>query len=263
MIKFKNIFDLKNKKVFIFGGAGLIGSSLSEALNNFGSELIVFDSKKNHKLDTKIKYVNFDISDLDNLNKNLQSIINKFGCPDVFINCTYPKTNKWLQSSRKNIKLKTLRDNVDIHLNSYSWTAYFFCEQMRKNKIKGSIIQFSSIYGILAQNLELYKKTSITENLNYSIIKGGIVNFSRQLASVYGKYKIRVNSICPGGIEDKSISKKNLQSKIFINNYIKQCPLKKMATPEDIIGPTIFLASNASSYITGSTLMVDGGWSII
>ena len=89
---------------------------------------------------------------------------------------------------------------------------------MRKNKIKGSIIQFSSIYGVLAQNLELYKQTSITENLNYSIIKGGIVNFSRQLASVYGKYKIRVNSICPGGIEDKSISKKNLQSKTFINN---------------------------------------------
>ena len=127
MSKFKNIFELKNKKVFIFGGAGLIGSSLSEALNNLESELIVFDFKKNHKLNSKIKYVNFNISDLDNLNKNLQSIIYKFGCPDVFINCTYPKTNTWLQSSHKNITLKTLRDNVDIHLNSYSWTAYFFC----------------------------------------------------------------------------------------------------------------------------------------
>ena len=188
MSLFKNIFDLKDKKIFIFGGHGLIGSSLSDALCDFGSEVIVFDIKNKSKLNHKIKHVNLDVSDLENLNINLQNISKIYGCPDVFINCTYPKTNSWIKSSHKNISLKNLRNNIDIHLNSYSWTAYYFCELMRKNKISGSIIQFSSIYGVLGQNLELYKNTKISENLNYSIIKGGIVNFSRQLASVYGKY---------------------------------------------------------------------------
>ena len=134
---------------------------------------------------------------------------------------------------------------------------------MKKNKIKGSIIQLSSIYGVLGQNLNLYKSTKMQENLNYSIIKGGIVNFSRQLASIYGKYNIRVNTICPGGIEEENNINKKLQTNQFLRNYSNFCPMKRMGRPEDVAGSAIFLASKASSYITGSTFMIDGGWSAI
>ena len=121
----------------------------------------------------------------------------------------------------------------------------------------------SSIYGLLAQNKEIYKNTNMSENMNYSIIKGGVINFSRQLASYYGKHGVRINTLSPGGIigHVKGINKK--QDKKFLDRYKEICPLKKLATPDEIAYSTLFLASDASSYITGTNFIVDGGWSII
>ncbi len=92
--------------------------------------------------------------------------------------------------------------------------------------------------------------------MTYSAIKGGIINLTRYLASYFGKYNIRVNNICPGGIFDN-------QDKDFVKNYSKKTPLKRMGQPEEIAPAVLFLASEASSYVTGITLMVDGGWTAI
>ena len=104
---------------------------------------------------------------------------------------------------------------------------------MKKNKIKGSVVLLSSIYGILAQNMNVYKNTKMSENMNYSIIKGGITNFARQLASYYGKNGIRINALCPGGISwtYKRIEKSTKQK--FIKNYSDQCPLQRLATVDE------------------------------
>jgi NAD(P)-dependent dehydrogenase (short-subunit alcohol dehydrogenase family) len=93
----------------------------------------------------------------------------------------------------------------------------------------------------------------MTVAAEYSAIKGGIINFTRYLATYYGKYNVRVNAVCPGGIFDN-------QPKNFVKRYEKKTPLGRMGKPEDVAGPVIFLASDASSYITGHILMVDGGW---
>ena len=74
-----------------------------------------------------------------------------------------------------------LKKNVDLHLNSHTWLSYKICESMKQKKIKGTVINFGSIYGLVGQNMSVYKKTKIRENMNYSIIKGGIINFSKQL----------------------------------------------------------------------------------
>jgi len=116
------------------------------------------------------------------------------------------------------------RKNVDIHLNSYSWLSFRICEQMKIAKKNGSVIMLSSIYGILAQNLKIYKNTYMNENMNYSIIKGGINSFAKQLASYYGSSGIRVNSVCPGAIEGHVKGSKSKQSKNFIKNYSRNCP---------------------------------------
>ena len=130
---------------------------------------------------------------------------------------------------------------------------------MKVKKIKGSIVLLGSIYGVLGQDLSIYKKTNIKENIAYSVIKGGIVNFTKQMASYYGNYQIRVNCICPGGVLDK-VNKKN---KNFIKNYTSKVPLKRLASNKEIATTILFLSSDASSYVTGTTLMVDGGWSSI
>ena len=121
----------------------------------------------------------------------------------------------------------------------------------------------SSIYGFLGQNMEMYKNTKMRENMNYSIIKGGIINLTRQLASYYGKFNIRVNTISPGGIIGSAKGLSKTQDIKFVKNYSKLTPLKRMGKPEEIASAIIFLASDSSSYITGSNLIIDGGWSII
>ena len=130
---------------------------------------------------------------------------------------------------------------------------------MVKNKIAGSIIQLSSIYGLVGQDQNVYENTEIKENLSYSVIKGGIINLTRQMASYYGKFNIRVNSLCPGGIEGHIAGVKSNQDLNFIKQYSKKTPLKRLGKSEEVASVALFLSSEAASYVTGSTLIVDGG----
>jgi NAD(P)-dependent dehydrogenase (short-subunit alcohol dehydrogenase family) len=258
MNKNKNFLNFNEKIAFVVGGSGLIGKEISFALAAEGARVVIIDKKNVKNLRKKDNTINFEELDLTKKNAYLKynKILKKYKCPDIFINCSYPKTNDWKKNSISEITLKSLKKNVEQHLISYTWLARQTAEKMKKLNKKSSIVLLSSIYGTLGQDLTIYEKTNIKENLSYSIIKGGIVNLSRQLASYYGKDNIRVNTICPGGIKDK-------QNKILIKNYNKKVPLKRMATSLEIANAVLFLASEASSYITGSTLMVDGGWSAI
>lgn len=270
MKNFLNNFSLKNKKALIVGGCGLIGEKICESFLSAGSKITVldFDRKKGNLLKRKFKnykftFEFFDLSNLEDLERNIEKLIKKNGCPEIFVNCAYPVTKDWKNSSFKKNKLNILRKNVDISLNSGTWLTYKICEKMRGKNIKGSIILFGSTYGFLGQNTNLYKNTAMSENMNYSIIKGGIINFTRQLASYYGKFGLRVNTISPGGITGHVKGLKQKQDKKFLKRYTELCPLKRLGTPDEIANSTLFLASNASSYITGTNFIIDGGWSII
>ena len=263
-------FSLKGKKAYIIGGCGLIGSEISEALLSASAEVYIFDNNKKKGnffrkkfINRKYNFIYFDLKNLNQADKKMKNFIKKYGCPDIFINCSYPASKDWKSSSFKENKLHILRKNIDMHLNSHTWLSFQICEAMKKKKIAGSVIMLGSIYGLVGQNMSIYKNTKISENMNYSIIKGGIINFSRQLASYYGNHNIRVNSICPGGIIGHAKGLSNKQDKNFLRNYKKNCPLKRLGTSEEVASSTLFLASDASSYITGTTFIVDGGWTAI
>jgi len=169
----------------------------------------------------------------------------------------------WGKSSFKDIELDSFRENVDIHMNSYAWLGRLAAESMKSNKKSGSVIQLGSIYGILGQDLSIYEGTSIKENMAYATIKGGITNLSRQMASYYGQFNIRVNTLIPGGIKGHVAGNSDKQNSIFVKEYSKKTPLKRMGDKEEIASTALFLASDASSYITGAMIIVDGGWTII
>jgi NAD(P)-dependent dehydrogenase (short-subunit alcohol dehydrogenase family) len=154
------------------------------------------------------------------------------------------------------LKLDSWRKNVDLHMNSYAWTSKHIAQTMKKLKIKGTIINFGSIYGLQGNDSAIYKGTGMSGSMAYSAIKGGIVNFTRYLASYFGKYGICVNSLCPGGVFDK-------QNKKFVRRYEDKVPLARMAQPEEIASVVLFLSSEAASYINGATVVVDGGWTIV
>ncbi len=252
-------FNLKKKTIFVLGGSGLIGSEICKAVSQLDSKVINIDKinkSKNTHYKKNIFFYKMDVTNTNQIEKNYSKLIKKYGTPDVFINSSYPKTKDWKKNSFKSIKYSSFDKNIKIHLNSFSWLAKLVAESMIKSKKGGSIIQLSSIYGIVGQILGIYKGTKMSESMTYSIIKGGINNLTRQMASYYGKYNIRVNSLCAGGVFD-------YQNKLFLKNYKKIVPLKRLARSDEIASVAAFLSSDAASYITGSMVMVDGGWTAI
>ena len=266
MINYKKKFDLSNKVAFVVGGNGLIGREVVCALSNFGAKVIILDLIEKKYFFEKYKNIYFEYFDSSKINlieKNIKKIILKYSTPEILVNCSYPYNKEWHKNSFKEVKLKTILENVNIHMNSYIWIARLIAENMKKNKINGSIIQLGSTYGVVGQNLSIYEGTKMKENLSYSAIKGGIINNARLMASYYGKYKIRINCVCPGGLSGHVAGLSNKQPKKFMKKYLKNVPMNRMGKPEEVASAIVFLSSEAASYITGSTFMVDGGWTAI
>ena len=118
---------------------------------------------------------------------------------------------------------------------------------------RGSVVLLNSIYGILGQDMSIYKKTDIRENFTYSVAKGGITNAVRQPAAFYGKYNIRVNSICSGGVEGHMKSSLKSQPKNFISNYNNKCPLGRLAKPNEITNVIKFYAQKIHLILLAQT----------
>jgi NAD(P)-dependent dehydrogenase (short-subunit alcohol dehydrogenase family) len=119
----------------------------------------------------------------------------------------------------------------------------------------GVIINLASIYGVSAPDFSIYEGTEMTMPVAYSAIKAGIIALTKYIATYYGRYNVRANTISPGGIFDN-------QPKSFVEKYSGKTPLGRMGTPKEVASVVIFLASDGSSYITGQNLLVDGGWTV-
>ena len=256
-------FLLKKKTIFVVGGSGQIGSEICKLFSELKGNVINLDIIKNKKQKKNISFFKIDVANSLDIEKHLRTAIKQFGCPNVFINCSYPYDSNWGQASFKNVSIDTINSNIKLHLNSYIWLARLIAEEMLLKKIKGSIIQFGSTYGVVGQITDMYNGTHINENMIYSAIKGGIINNSRQMSSHYGKFGIRINTICPGGVSGYVAGQSNKIPEKFLKRYINRTPLKRFAKAIEIAYATAFLSSDASSYITGTTFMVDGGWTAI
>ncbi len=256
-------FKLGGKVTFVTGGVGLIGTEITKALADAGARVVILDidEEKSNKLIISLKkeskvveFEEFDVTKLDKIDSAIDTLKLKYGRIDVWVNAAYPRTSDW-GSKVEDLSLESWQKNVDMHLNSYSWISRKVCLIMKEQQA-GSLINFGSIYGIVGNNFSVYEGTKMTSPMAYSAIKGGIINLGRYLASYFGGFNVRINTICPGGIFDN-------QNEVFIKNYSKQTPLKRMGKPEEIASAVLFLASDAASYITGIALVVDGGWTAI
>ncbi|MBE3094971.1 MAG: SDR family oxidoreductase [Actinobacteria bacterium] len=248
-IIFPDKFLLKNKIAVVTGGFGLIGTSIVDGLFQAGA--IVYIADLIQKETESGKWIPLDISDSNSIKSCIKTIISNEGKIDIWINCAFPRTEDW-STKFEDVKEESLKKNIDMHLNGYILCCQEITKQMKKQR-NGVIINFGSIYGVVGPDFSIYDGTDMTMPMAYAAIKGGIINFTRYLATYYAKYGIRVNAICPGGIYDK-------QPISFVKKYSKRTPMGRMGNPDEIAGPIIFLSSDASSYITGHILMVDGGW---
>jgi NAD(P)-dependent dehydrogenase (short-subunit alcohol dehydrogenase family) len=131
-----------------------------------------------------------------------------------------------------------------------------FSEPMQVQR-SGSIVNISSIYGVVGPDFSIYEGTAMSNPVDYSFAKGGIIGFTRYLASFLGPFGVRANCISPGGFHTPDMPEN------FQRNYTRRTLLGRMATADDIKGPALFLASDASAYVTGQNISVDGGWTAI
>jgi NAD(P)-dependent dehydrogenase (short-subunit alcohol dehydrogenase family) len=259
----KDLFSLEGKVAVIAGGVGLIGRALAEGIASFGAHVHVADinvdaaeefARELRQRGSRASSVALDIRDLDSIIACVNTVASVSGSIDVWVNSAYPK----IQGSalRPELVSPTIwREDVDAHLNGYSFCCREAANAMLASK-KGSIINLGSTYGIVAPDFSIYDGLDMITPATYAAVKGGIINLTRFLASYYGRDRIRVNCISPGGIE-------NHQAEQFIRRYESKTPLGRMGTPQDIVGAAVFLASEASSYVTGHNLVVDGGWTAV
>ncbi len=256
---------LKNKTIIITGGSGMIGSAFSIVSAKYGANVVIIDidKKKSDKLVKQIKektgndkviYLKCDITNLNDIKKAIDTILNKFGEINVLVNNAYPR-NKNYGKKYEDVTYEDFCENINLHVGGY----FLITQQVSKVMMKqnyGNIINIGSIYGFTAPRFEIYEGTEMTMPIEYAAIKGAIINLTRYLASYLGRYNIRVNCISPGGIFDN-------QPESFVKKYSQKVLLKKrMANVDDLTGALLFLLSDASKYITGQNIVVDGGWSL-
>jgi len=244
-------YALKGKVVLVTGGSGLLGREIVKELEANGATAVNADI--NVATDFNNNTIELDITSELAVLSAIKSISMNYGRIDGLVNNAYPRTKDW-GTKFENISYESWQKNVDWQMN----TTFLLIQKIMPEllKTKGSIVNMTSIYGLVGNDLTLYENTAITTAAPYSAIKGGIINFTRYLASYYGRNGVRINCVSPGGIFDN-------QDKLFVEKYEKKVPLGRMGNPSDIAPAVCFLLSDYSKYITGQNLIIDGGWTAI
>lgn len=239
------------------GASGLLGSVFTKALYDKGATVIAADinylkSKElSRKIDpSRVIPAKLDVTDKKSVSNLIKKISNKFGRIDVLINAAY----RHISTPFNERKLKDFEDILRINL-----TGVFLCSQLTANYMEsqgfGNIINIGSMYGVVSADPRIYGNSGLRSPEVYAASKGGVIQLTKYLAVHLANSNIRVNCLSPGGVYNK-------QNKDFLKKFVQKVPLKRMAKPEEIANALIFLASDASSYMTGHNLVVDGGFTI-
>ena len=267
----QEMFNLSGKVALVTGALGLIGKEHCKALAQAGATVIVADLSIAQCVDfastlgSHSKGIALEITVESEVEKCADWVEKEFGRLDILVNNA--AINDHFQTSSNLLSLSSF-ENYPVDMFQKSWEVnvkgLFLCSQkfgkiMLKNK-QGSIINIASTYGVVGPDQSLYKDENgqqlFFKTPAYPTTKGAVINFTRYLAAYWGEQGIRVNTLSPGGVE-------NGQTDFFMQQYSAKTLLKRMAKPDDYAGALVFLASDASSYMTGANLVVDGGFTTI
>ena len=267
------IFDVKHKNIVLTGASGTLGSQYSHFLSAAGANMILvdLDDKKNKMLEkqivkkyhTKCKSYLADISNKEEIKNVSSKFISEFGTIDGLINnagftSTFAKKQtKSYVTSFEEFPLELWNKTLAVNLTGVFLCSQEFGKVMAKRK-KGVIINIASHYGLIGADQRIYGKSGLNLSASYAASKAGIVNLTRYLASYWRKKNIRVNTLTPGGV----LNRKH-HSREFVKKYSERTILNRMANENEYNGAILFLISDASSYMTGGNLVIDGGWTAL
>lgn len=270
--KYRNKFNITGRIAFVTGGLGILGKIFCECLADHGVDIAIIDLDKDktkefaefisNTYNIKAIGIGADISKPKLVDEAVDIAETKLGPIDILLNNAASKSSnlKNFFETTENYSLDTWNEVMSVNLSSYFLVARSVGKLMASRK-KGSIIQTASIYGAtMAPDQRIYNGAKYLEiDINspavYSASKGGVLGLSNYLATYWAKDGVRVNTLTPGGVLSG-------QNEVFIKNYSKRVPMERMAEAHEIVSTLIFLASDASSYITGQNIHIDGGLSV-
>jgi len=259
----KELFDLSGKVVVLTGAAGLLGTEYAEALSEAGASVVLADINEERcnslakelgsKFDTSPMSISLDLNGKSSVERMVDTVVSKYSKIDILINnavCN-PLTEDF-HAPFEEFSLENWDKVIAVNMTG----VFLCCQAAGSQMVKqgyGNIINISSTYGLVGADQRIYGDSGINSSIVYAATKAAVLNMTRYLAAYWEGKNIRVNTLSPGGVY-------NNQADEFVKNYSYRTILGRMAEKHEYRGAILFLASDASSYMTGANLVVDGGW---
>jgi NAD(P)-dependent dehydrogenase (short-subunit alcohol dehydrogenase family) len=266
MCDYRKQFDLSGKVAVVTGAAGILGRHFVAGLAAHGAAVAMLDlddealAEAANNVEGRILAVSCDITDAAQLQSAVDRVERELGPIDVLHNNAATKSSDVAAffAPAETYSRSVWREVMAVNLDAM----FFVAQEVGKRMVarrQGSIIQTASIYGVMGADQRIYEGSEyngrpINTPPVYAASKAGVVGLTRYLATLWAPNNVRVNALVPGGVESG-------QNATFSQRYSARVPLGRMAHAEEMVGPLVFLASSASSYVTGQTLLVDGGLS--
>lgn len=268
---YKKLFDLSGKTVMVTGGLGILGRRFCQGFAEFGanvavvdlngSEAIEYAGELRNEFGIKAHGIECNVADPDSVQEMMRAVVERFGQVHILHNNAASKSANLdaFFAAFEDYSLDEWRKIMAVNIDGMFLVAQAVGRCMIEQGTGGSIIQTASIYGVFASDKRIYEDSfylgrQIGNPAVYSASKAAVVGLTKYLAAYWADKGIRVNTLAPGGVESG-------QNETFKQRYSARVPMGRMARGEEMVGTVIYLASDASSYVTGQTLLVDGGLS--
>jgi NAD(P)-dependent dehydrogenase (short-subunit alcohol dehydrogenase family) len=249
-----DLFSLENRVAVVTGGAGQLGAEIVRGLEERGAQVAVFDIATDR--------FRVDVTDRDAVAGATDEVVEELGVPHVLVNAAAldspPDAPAEEVGPFESYPEESFDQVMDVNVKGTFLTSQVVGARMAAEG-RGSIVNISSVYGMLSPVQELYEfrrrgGEQFFKPVAYSVSKSALYNLTRYLATYWAKNGVRVNTLTLAGVW-------NDQPQEFLDAYTARLPVGRMAEAREVVGPVVFLASDASSYVTGANLVADGGWS--
>jgi NAD(P)-dependent dehydrogenase (short-subunit alcohol dehydrogenase family) len=257
-----DLFSLSGRVAVVTGGAGQLGAEIASGLSERGAKVAVFDLAAENAEGGGIRSFRVDVTDRDAIERATNEVTEEWGSPHVLVNAAAldspPDAPAEEVGPFEHYPISSFDQVMDVNVKGTLLACQVIGARMAEEG-RGSIVNISSVYGMLSPVQELYdfrrqKGEEFFKPVAYSVSKSALYNLTRYLATYWAKNGVRVNTLTLAGVW-------NDQPQEFLDAYTARMPLGRMADVREVVGPVVFLASDASSYVTGANVVADGGWS--